>query len=88
MTMIVQGRCAMCHAREPNYDGIHRAPKAVLLETPADIAAHARQIHLQAGVTSAMPPANVTYMEPQERSALIRWYRDGAGRGPLAQLAQ
>ncbi len=88
VTGIVQGRCSMCHAREPFYEGIHRAPRNVLLETPADIAAAARQIYLQAGVSSAMPPANVTYMEPQERTAIIRWYRDGAAQGPLARLVQ
>ena len=88
VTGIVQGRCSMCHAREPFYEGIHRAPRNVLLETPADIAAAARQIYLQAGVSSAMPPANVTYMEPQERTAIIRWYRDGAAQGPPARLVQ
>ncbi len=35
----VIGRCSMCHAREPVWDGIRTAPKGVLLETPADIAA-------------------------------------------------
>jgi uncharacterized membrane protein len=30
---IVQGRCAMCHARAPAWDGLRWAPKGVLLET-------------------------------------------------------
>jgi uncharacterized membrane protein len=79
---IVPGRCAMCHAREPFYEGIHRAPNDILLETPADIARTARQIYLQAGVTTAMPPANVSFMEESERREIIRWYRgavDGLG---------
>ena len=71
VVLIVQGRCAMCHAAEPGYDGIHFAPKAVLLETPAQIAVEARRIYLQAGLTHAMPPANVSYMEPAERQAII-----------------
>lgn len=73
---IVLGRCSMCHAREPVWDGIHRAPKGVLLETPAEIARHAEAIFLQAGVTHAMPPANVTFIEQSDRAALVRWYRN------------
>jgi len=72
---IVLGRCSMCHAREPFWDGIRWAPNGVLLETRADIARSARQIYLQAGITHAMPPANVTFMEPEERAAIVRWYR-------------
>ncbi len=75
---IVPGRCAMCHARDPGWEGIHRAPKNILLETPADIARAARQIYLQAGVSNAMPPANVSFMEPDERTRIIRWYRNAA----------
>ncbi len=73
---IVLGRCSMCHAREPVWDGILWAPKGVLLETESDIARNAQQIYLQAGVTHAMPPANVTYMEPEDRQAIIRWVRN------------
>ncbi|MCA0927803.1 urate hydroxylase PuuD [Ruegeria profundi] len=73
---IVLGRCSMCHAREPVWDGILWAPKGVLLETEGDIARNARQIYLQAGVSHAMPPANVTYMEPEDRAAIIRWFRN------------
>ena len=84
VTSIVPGRCAMCHAREPFYDGIHRAPKGVLLETPGDIARAAREVYLQAGVTHAMPPANVSMMEEDERQAIVRWYRDGAAALPFS----
>ena len=65
----------MCHAREPVWQGILWAPKGVLLETEADIARHARAIYVQAGLSHAMPPANVTFMEPEDRAALVRWYR-------------
>jgi uncharacterized membrane protein len=76
---IVLGRCSMCHAREPGYDGIHRAPRGVLLETPQEIAASAHSIYVQAGLTQAMPPANVSWMEPEERLAIRRWYRAATG---------
>ncbi|RUS58947.1 cysteine desulfurase [Pseudorhodobacter sp. E13] len=84
---IVPGRCAMCHAREPGYEGIHRAPKHIFLETPADIAKNAELIYIQAGVTHAMPPANVTYMEEAERAALRKWYRAAAKALPFTVAA-
>ncbi len=76
---IVLGRCSMCHAREPFWDGIRRAPKGVLLETEADIARQAGAIYLQSGVTHAMPPANVSYMEAEDRAAIRRWYEGARG---------
>ena len=78
---IVQGRCSMCHAREPAFEGIHTAPKGVVLETPSDIAREAEQIYMQVGITHAMPPANLSFIEPQERAAIVKWFR-GAGLNP------
>lgn len=72
---IVFSRCSMCHAAEPVWEGVHWAPKNVLLDTDARIAAHAREIFLQAGVTHAMPPGNVTEIPQEERDVLARWYR-------------
>ncbi|TIX08791.1 MAG: cysteine desulfurase, partial [Mesorhizobium sp.] len=43
----VLGRCSMCHAEEPVYEGIYHAPKGVMLDTDARIAEHAREIYLQ-----------------------------------------
>jgi uncharacterized membrane protein len=71
----VIGRCSMCHTAEPSWPGIHGAPKGVVLDTPQAIAAHAREIYLQAGRSHAMPPGNVTGIEPAERRAIIDWYR-------------
>lgn len=71
---IVSGRCAMCHAAEPLWDGIAVAPKGVLLETPMQIATEAKAIYLQSGVSHAMPPANVAYMEPEERALIRDWF--------------
>jgi len=76
---IVLGRCAMCHAAEPAFEGIHWAPKGVLLETRAQIANEGRRIYVQAGLTHAMPPMNVSYMEPEERARIVAWFRGGAG---------
>jgi uncharacterized membrane protein len=77
---IVQGRCSMCHAAEPAWEGMYWPPKGVVLETPAQIAQEARRIYLQSGVTHAMPPGNLSYMEPDERLAIIRWFR-AVGQG-------
>ncbi len=79
---IVLGRCSMCHAREPVWDGLRWAPKGVYLELEADIAREARQIYLQAGISHAMPPGNLTWIEEPERAAIARWYRAaGAASG-------
>ncbi|WP_299694340.1 urate hydroxylase PuuD [uncultured Tateyamaria sp.] len=72
---IVQGRCSMCHASEPFWDGVHWAPKGVVLETEADLTRHARAVYLQSGISHAMPPANLSYMEDGERAAIVAWYR-------------
>ena len=80
---IVIGRCSMCHAREPAWEGLYWPPKAVLLETPAEVANEARRIFLQAGVSHAMPPANLSYMEQAERDQIVRWFR-AAGQGVTA----
>ena len=90
---IIMGRCSMCHANEPGYEGIGHAPKGIKLETPREIAAAARQIYVQAGLTDAMPPANLSYMEPQERAAIRAWFRageagtQGAGETDRAEAA-
>ncbi len=77
---IVMGRCSMCHAAEPGYEGIHWAPKGVILDRPEEIARRAPEIYLQAGVSHAMPPANVSFIEPEERAKIVAWYR-GVTRG-------
>ncbi|MGI3170064.1 urate hydroxylase PuuD [Pseudooceanicola sp. C21-150M6] len=71
---IVLGRCSMCHAAEPAWEGLYWPPKGVRLETEAQIARQARAIYLQAGLGHAMPPSNLSFMEPQERDRIIAWY--------------
>lgn len=72
----VMGRCSMCHGVEPGWEGIHAAPKGVLLDNDASIAAHAREIYLQAGRSHAMPPGNVSMITPQERALIVTWFED------------
>ncbi|KIN63193.1 Class I monoheme cytochrome c [Sulfitobacter noctilucicola] len=72
---IVTGRCSMCHAAEPAWEGLHWPPKGVRLETEHQIAMAAKQIYLQAGLTHAMPPANLSYMQQNERAQIVAWYK-------------
>lgn len=75
---IVITRCSMCHGDYAAWDGIAMAPKGVKLDTPARIRAHAAMIDLNAVRSSAMPPGNVTGMEPGERAVLAAWLAAGA----------
>jgi uncharacterized membrane protein len=76
---IVESRCSMCHAAEPVWDGVYEAPKDIRLDSDQAIATHARQIYIEAGITHAMPPGNVTEITPQERNMLATWYREATG---------
>lgn len=78
---LVQANCTMCHAAEPALSGIARAPKAVELETPAQIAQEARRIHLQAGISRAMPPPAHNYMTEEDRAVIRAWFANADGAG-------
>ncbi|MEM1273923.1 MAG: urate hydroxylase PuuD [Pseudomonadota bacterium] len=78
---IVLGRCSMCHGQVVSWPGIVAAPGGVLLDNDADIAAYAREIYLQAGVSHAMPPGNLTGLSPEDRAAIRNWYRAAAASG-------
>jgi uncharacterized membrane protein len=80
---IVQGRCSMCHAAEPGWEGLARPPKGVVLETEAQIAHEAKRIYMQSGISHAMPPGNLSYMEPEEREAIVRWFRGVGAEDPV-----
>ncbi|XDA98646.1 urate hydroxylase PuuD [Sulfitobacter sp. LCG007] len=77
---IVMGRCSMCHAAEPAWDGLLWPPKGVRLDTPYHITRNARAIYLQAGLSHAMPPANLSMIGPEERAAIVAWYEDAVRR--------
>jgi uncharacterized membrane protein len=80
VSLTVQGRCAMCHAAVPSYPGIHAAPKGVVFETEEDIAKYAKAIYLQAAITHAMPPSNLTEIEPAERQLIAAWYEKAVAK--------
>ncbi|MFG6561752.1 urate hydroxylase PuuD [Sulfitobacter sp. 1A15299] len=72
----VISNCSMCHAREPVWGNMQWAPKGVYLETPGDVARHAEQIYLQAGVSHAMPPPNAVQMDEEARRSIVAWVRE------------
>lgn len=76
----VLGNCSMCHAREPVWEGLRWAPKGVFLETQADVARHADQIYLQAGISHAMPPPNALQMDSEARQIITAWVREVRGQ--------
>ena len=80
---IVQGRCSMCHAAEPSWEGMYWPPKGVVLETEAQIAHEAKRIAMQSGYSHAMPPGNLSYMEPEERAKIVEWFRAAGTQDPI-----
>ena len=76
---LVEGRCSMCHAREPGYFGSINAPKNIVLETDGEIARKAKDIYLQAGRSRAMPPPGVVrdgiMLSSEERQLIVTWYQ-------------
>ena len=76
---VVLGRCSMCHAQEPFYEGVRWPPKGVMLETDTQIISQAHSIITQSALSHAMPPANVSYMEAEERTLLLQWYNQSFG---------
>ena len=76
---IVYANCASCHAQEVFMAGIPVAPKGVMLDSDNRIAAQARAIYLQAGVTHAMPPGNFAFISEDERAQIRAWYREVTG---------
>lgn len=73
---IVISRCSMCHAESPVWDGLAAAPRGVRLDTAAEIRRHAEPIRLQAVLSHAMPPGNVTGLSADERKVLAAWTAD------------
>jgi uncharacterized membrane protein len=70
---IVTQHCGMCHTKEPGWPNLATAPKGVLLDSDEEIAAHAQDILMQAGIGRAMPPGNVTEISGADRATLVAW---------------
>ncbi|MDB5410392.1 MAG: cysteine desulfurase [Rhodospirillales bacterium] len=75
---VVATRCSVCHAAEPVWAGFVHPPKNVMLDTPENVLLHRKEIAINAVLSNAMPPGNVTEITDEERRLI------GAG---LARLA-
>ena len=73
---IVATRCTGCHAKEPLWNRVYWPPRGVVFDTDAEIVRAAQKIYVQSALADAMPPANVTFMEAEERKTIARWYRE------------
>ena len=71
---VVSARCTMCHSREPLWDGLVYPPKGFIVENENDMVKHAKQIYIHSGISRAMPPNNISYMEDAERLMIQAWF--------------
>lgn len=69
----------MCHAGAPSFEGIGIAPHGILLDSPEAIERNKALVRLQAVITHAMPPNNVSEITPEERRILAQWTGDAPG---------
>ena len=71
---IVQKHCGACHARNPTHPAFDKPPKAIVLQTAADLKMNAARV-LEQVEDRTMPLGNETDMTDEERAALGRWVR-------------
>ena len=70
----IQSRCCMCQPAEPVWAGVAHAPKGVApRHARGRSPRHAGAIRVQAVLTHAMPPNNLTEMTLDERRAVAAW---------------
>ena len=74
---VIQKRCAVCHSADAADRTFGAAPAGVAFDTPEQIRARIDRIRVRAVETRTMPPANKTYMTPEERALLGRWIAQG-----------
>jgi uncharacterized membrane protein len=79
---VVTTRCSVCHMAEPVWPGFVHPPANVLLDTPEHIRVHAREVEVNAVMTTAMPPGNITEISDDERRII------GAGLAALRRGEQ
>ena len=75
---VIQKRCAVCHSASPADRTFGIAPAGVAFDTPEQIRARVDRILARAVETQTMPPANKTFITPEERALLGRWIAQGA----------
>jgi len=74
ITVIVQTRCATCHAKRPSQAGFAAAPAGIVLDSAAAVERYAARIFATAVTTRTMPVGNLSAMTEDERRAIAAWY--------------
>jgi uncharacterized membrane protein len=74
---VLQKRCTVCHSTDAADRTFGPAPAGVAFDTPEQIRARIDRIRFRAVETQTMPPANKTFMTPDERALLGRWIAQG-----------
>lgn len=74
ITVIVQTRCAACHARQPSQAGFYAPPAGIALESAAAVQRYAPRIFATTVATRSMPIGNLTAMTEAERALIAAWY--------------
>jgi uncharacterized membrane protein len=72
--VIVEQRCAGCHARNPSFEAFTSAPLGVELDSPEKLLQNAERVYQTAVVTRVMPLGNLTQMTDAERRLIARWF--------------
>jgi len=75
---IIKYRCGVCHAKNPTFEGIEKAPKGVIYDTAKDIIKNLKKIKEQAIDSNVMPPNNLTGITTIEREKIGLWIEQGA----------
>ncbi|MHA1571370.1 MAG: urate hydroxylase PuuD [Alphaproteobacteria bacterium] len=75
---IIDVRCAVCHSKNPTFEGFNRPPAGVIFDDLRDIQRSIPRIRTQAVNSRAMPLGNVTEMTDEERQTLSNWLAHGA----------
>ncbi len=74
---IITERCVSCHAAKPSNEDFETPPKAVKLETVAEIKREINRIRQQVVDSHTMPLGNITNMTDEERLLVGRWIAQG-----------
>jgi uncharacterized membrane protein len=74
---VIADRCVSCHATKPSNEDFETAPKAVKLETTAQILREVTRIRQQVVDSDAMPLGNLTEMTAEERLLISKWIAQG-----------
>jgi uncharacterized membrane protein len=70
--LIVQERCAPCHAARPTQAGFNAPPNGIVLESMEQLRAHLPEVQRQLTLRT-MPLGNLTGMTEDERAMLLMW---------------